>query len=75
MATSNTKWDAVFVLAQKRGVTLAACRKWQARGFVPGKWHLPLLEEAESDGVSLTRDDLLNPTRLNDEAATSSRAA
>lgn len=48
----------ILQLAEARGVTANALKKWRKRKYVPSKYHLDLLEEAARAGVDLRRSDL-----------------
>ena len=48
MKAITEKWALVEKLAREKGATDANLVKWRQRGFVPPRWHVPLI--AASDG-------------------------
>lgn len=46
MNALTEKWPLVETHAKALGVKDEALRKWQERGRVPYRWHLPLIETA-----------------------------
>lgn len=49
--------STILELATTLSVTPYSMKKWKARGAVPHKYRLPLLELAEKKGVSLKSSD------------------
>lgn len=43
MKAMNEKWELVANLARELGASEANLMKWKQRGFVPPKWHIPLI--------------------------------
>lgn len=50
-------------LGNRRDPTVAGVGMWLVRGVIPFKWHDDLLDLAETEGIPLTRDELLSTTR------------
>lgn len=46
------------VLAKKLGLTTRGVAQWSDRGWIPGRWHLELLDLAISEGVPLLANEL-----------------
>lgn len=57
MAADNPS-NIIDRLAQSLGVKIETRRKWRRRGKVPGRWHVPLLDQARREGVELDLDAL-----------------
>lgn len=55
------KFGGQTTLAQLIGVNQSAIAYWVKRGTIPSKWHVPLLELAPREGVTLSADDLIGP--------------
>lgn len=51
----------IDLLAAELGVTPNARRMWRARGHVPPRWHLLLLQAAQKRGIEINPRDLLAP--------------
>jgi hypothetical protein len=45
-------------IAERLGVKDEARRKWRARGAVPHRWRLPIIEESAAAGVDLSAADM-----------------
>jgi bifunctional DNA-binding transcriptional regulator/antitoxin component of YhaV-PrlF toxin-antitoxin module len=60
MLTQAESWGAVDRIAASLGVRADTRRKWRERGRVPGRWHLPIVEKARSEGLEL------DPAALSD---------
>lgn len=46
-------------VAEHFGISEKAVYQWEARGTIPGAYHLPFLAWAQESGTSLTAEELL----------------
>ncbi len=58
MSENLAFWTHVDAIASKLGVQYFARRKWRARGVVPHRWRIPLIQASAG---SITADDLEKP--------------
>jgi bifunctional DNA-binding transcriptional regulator/antitoxin component of YhaV-PrlF toxin-antitoxin module len=56
--TPQESSDLIDRIAQRLGVRSETRRQWRRRGTVPGRWHLPILEQARQEGCRLEVDAL-----------------
>jgi bifunctional DNA-binding transcriptional regulator/antitoxin component of YhaV-PrlF toxin-antitoxin module len=56
--TPHDSSDIIDRIAQRLGVRSETRRQWRRRGTVPGRWHLPILEQARQEGCQLEPDAL-----------------
>ena len=59
----------IIRLAEQRGVSGEALRKWHVRGHVPHKWRLLLIETARAEGKELDSSAFENFARPETVAA------
>lgn len=64
LMTSQDSADIIDRIAARLGVKAETRRMWRRRGKVPGRWHVPILEQARRENVALEPDALgnLRPT-------------
>jgi bifunctional DNA-binding transcriptional regulator/antitoxin component of YhaV-PrlF toxin-antitoxin module len=58
MLSRTESWGVIDRIAASLGVNQEARYKWRERGKVPGRWHLPILQQARQEGLELNPDAL-----------------
>jgi hypothetical protein len=58
MLSRAESWGVIGRIAASLGVRNDTRRKWRERGRVPGRWHLPIPQEAKAEALEADLDAL-----------------
>ena len=68
------RFGGAAAVADAFSIPVSTVWNWPWKGFVPAKWHLPLLRLARDRGVELSEDELLSTTSRGPDNAVSPKA-